>query len=110
MARRGGPRMSPRIRSWRASSSSGSERRVARRIGRTGARSITPANGALATRQASGLALQAITAAVPNLVGGSADLGGQHRDDTQAAAASSARRPAAGPFIGECASTAWPRA
>jgi transketolase len=30
----------------------------------------------LATRQASGLALQAIAAAVPNLVGGSADLGG----------------------------------
>jgi transketolase len=32
--------------------------------------------GSLATRQASGLALQAIAAAVPNLVGGSADLGG----------------------------------
>ncbi len=32
--------------------------------------------GPLATRQASGLALQAIAAAVPNLVGGSADLGG----------------------------------
>jgi transketolase len=32
--------------------------------------------GQLATRQASGLALQAIAAAVPNLVGGSADLGG----------------------------------
>jgi transketolase len=30
----------------------------------------------LATRQASGLALQALTAAIPNLVGGSADLGG----------------------------------
>ena len=37
---------------------------------------VTPASGALATRQASGLALQAIAAAVPNLVGGSADLGG----------------------------------
>jgi transketolase len=36
---------------------------------------VTPA-GQLATRQASGLALQAIAAAVPNLVGGSADLGG----------------------------------
>jgi transketolase len=36
----------------------------------------TPAGGALATRQASGLALQAIAAAVPELVGGSADLGG----------------------------------
>jgi transketolase len=32
--------------------------------------------GQLATRQASGLALQTIAAAVPNLVGGSADLGG----------------------------------
>jgi transketolase len=32
--------------------------------------------GSLATRQASGLALQAIASAVPNLVGGSADLGG----------------------------------
>jgi transketolase len=32
--------------------------------------------GALATRQASGLALQSIAAAVPNLIGGSADLGG----------------------------------
>jgi transketolase len=32
--------------------------------------------GPLATRQASGLALQSIAAAVPNLVGGSADLGG----------------------------------
>ncbi len=32
--------------------------------------------GSLATRQASGLALQSIAAAVPNLVGGSADLGG----------------------------------
>jgi transketolase len=38
--------------------------------------SVEPANGPLATRQASGLALQAIAAAVPNLVGGSADLGG----------------------------------
>jgi transketolase len=37
---------------------------------------LTPASGQLATRQASGLALQAIAAAVPNLVGGSADLGG----------------------------------
>ena len=37
---------------------------------------VTPASGPLATRQASGLALQAIAAAVPNLVGGSADLGG----------------------------------
>jgi transketolase len=33
-------------------------------------------SGSLATRQASGLALQSIAAAVPNLVGGSADLGG----------------------------------
>ena len=38
--------------------------------------SLTSGGGALATRQASGLALQAIAAAVPNLVGGSADLGG----------------------------------
>jgi transketolase len=37
---------------------------------------ITPTAGPLATRQASGLALQAIAGAVPNLVGGSADLGG----------------------------------
>ncbi|MGH7581183.1 MAG: transketolase, partial [Gemmatimonadales bacterium] len=37
---------------------------------------LTAGGGALATRQASGLALQAIAAAVPNLVGGSADLGG----------------------------------
>jgi transketolase len=37
---------------------------------------ITPSAGQLATRQASGLALQAIAAAVPNFVGGSADLGG----------------------------------
>jgi transketolase len=37
---------------------------------------LTAAAGQLATRQASGLALQAIAAAVPNLVGGSADLGG----------------------------------
>jgi transketolase len=37
---------------------------------------VTPSAGPLATRQASGLALQAIAAAVPNLVGGSADLGG----------------------------------
>jgi transketolase len=37
---------------------------------------LTPGGGALATRQAGGLALQAIAAAVPNLVGGSADLGG----------------------------------
>jgi transketolase len=37
---------------------------------------VTPASGALATRQASGLALQAIASAIPNLVGGSADLGG----------------------------------
>ena len=37
---------------------------------------VTAAAGQLATRQASGLALQAIAAAVPNLVGGSADLGG----------------------------------
>ena len=35
-----------------------------------------PAGSQLATRQASGLALQAIAAKVPNLVGGSADLGG----------------------------------
>jgi transketolase len=37
---------------------------------------LTPANGPLATRQASGLALQALASTVPNLVGGSADLGG----------------------------------
>jgi transketolase len=37
---------------------------------------LTAGGGALATRQASGIALQAIAAAVPNLVGGSADLGG----------------------------------
>jgi transketolase len=37
---------------------------------------VTPSSGQLATRQASGLALQALAAAVPNLVGGSADLGG----------------------------------
>src|SRR5439155_22278891 len=37
---------------------------------------ITPGSGPLATRQASGVALQAIAAAVPNLVGGSADLAG----------------------------------
>ena len=37
---------------------------------------VEPSPGGLATRQASGLALQAIAAAVPNLVGGSADLGG----------------------------------
>ena len=36
---------------------------------------LTPESGPLATRQASGLALQAIAAAVPNLIGGSADLG-----------------------------------
>ena len=37
---------------------------------------LGPTSGALATRQASGLALQALATAVPNLVGGSADLGG----------------------------------
>ena len=37
---------------------------------------VTTSAGPLATRQASGLALQAIAAAVPNLIGGSADLGG----------------------------------
>ena len=37
---------------------------------------LTAGGGPLATRQASGLALQAIAAALPNLVGGSADLGG----------------------------------
>ncbi len=37
---------------------------------------LTPAQGQLATRQASGLALQTLAASVPNLVGGSADLGG----------------------------------
>jgi transketolase len=37
---------------------------------------LAPDSGPLATRQASGLALQALAAAVPNLVGGSADLGG----------------------------------
>jgi transketolase len=41
-------------------------------LGLTG---LAPA-GELATRQASGLALQTIAGAVPNLVGGSADLGG----------------------------------
>jgi len=37
---------------------------------------ISPSSGQLATRQAAGMALQAIAAAMPNLVGGSADLGG----------------------------------
>jgi transketolase len=37
---------------------------------------VAPDAGATATRQASGLALQSIAAAVPNLIGGSADLGG----------------------------------
>ena len=46
------------------------------RAGIGACRASRPAGGALATRQASGLALQAIAAAVPNLVGGSADLGG----------------------------------
>jgi transketolase len=36
---------------------------------------LTPGPGQLATRQASGMALQAIASTVPNLVGGSADLG-----------------------------------
>ena len=36
---------------------------------------LMPESGPLATRQASGLALQALAATVPNLVGGSADLG-----------------------------------
>jgi transketolase len=36
---------------------------------------LTPESGPLATRQASGLALQALATTVPNLVGGSADLG-----------------------------------
>ena len=50
--------------------------RAARRMGRRRSRRSRPSSGPLATRQASGLALQAIAAAVPNLVGGSADLGG----------------------------------
>ncbi|MGH7631808.1 MAG: transketolase [Gemmatimonadales bacterium] len=37
---------------------------------------IGPEKGALATRQASGLALQALADAIPEIVGGSADLGG----------------------------------
>jgi transketolase len=37
---------------------------------------VAPSGGQLATRQASGLALQAIAESVPNLIGGSADLGG----------------------------------
>jgi transketolase len=37
---------------------------------------LSPPAEPLATRQASGLALQALAATVPNLVGGSADLGG----------------------------------
>jgi transketolase len=37
---------------------------------------VSPDAAPMATRQASGLALQGIAAAVPNLVGGSADLGG----------------------------------
>ncbi len=37
---------------------------------------LAPESGPLATRQASGLALQTVAAAVPNLVGGSADLSG----------------------------------
>src|SRR5690348_13351540 len=39
-------------------------------------RELTPPTTSTATRQASGTALQTIAAAVPNLVGGSADLGG----------------------------------
>jgi len=38
--------------------------------------SFTPAQGPLATRQASGQVLQALAGAIPNLVGGSADLAG----------------------------------
>jgi transketolase len=41
-----------------------------------GLSSLSLTSSSLATRQASGLALQAIAADVPNLVGGSADLGG----------------------------------
>jgi transketolase len=37
---------------------------------------LTPAKGPLATRQASGLTLQALAGVVPNLLGGSADLAG----------------------------------
>ena len=49
--------------------------RAARRLGQRPAGDLARGRP-LATRQASGLALQAIAAAVPNLVGGSADLGG----------------------------------
>jgi transketolase len=55
------------------------ERRLAGELPRDWERAlpaIGPDKGALATRQASGLALQALAEAVPELVGGSADLGG----------------------------------
>ena len=70
---------------------------------------LTPADGPLATRQASGLALQAIAAAVPNLVGGSADLGGSTGTDTQAGRDVRAEHDRPRPFTGASASTAWPR-
>ena len=63
--------------------------------------------GPLATRQASGLALQAIAASVPNLVGGSADLGGSTGTTLKQGGTLRADDHRPGAFTGACGSTAW---
>jgi transketolase len=70
---------------------------------------ITPSAGPLATRQASATVLQAIAPAVPNLIGGSADLAGA-REPPSSKGVASGRPAAAACSIGECGSTPWQRA
>ena len=78
------------------------------RAGTRRSRRFTAEQGPLATRQASGLALQAIAAAVPNLVGGSADLGGSTGTTLkQGGDLRARRRTRPRPSTGACGSTAW---
>ena len=92
-------------RSW-----SGGCRARCRTAGTRPARRSRPTRRPLATRQASGLALQAIAAAVPNLVGGSADLGGSTGTTLKQGGTFGPAKHAAGPSTGACGSTAWPPA
>ena len=63
----------------------------------------------IATRTASEFALEALTAAVPEMIGGSADLTGSNNTRAKGMAAMSAATTAAASSITACASTPWRR-
>ena len=63
----------------------------------------------VATRSASQQVLNVLGAAIPELLGGSADLTGSNNTNHKASITVSAATPAATTSTTACASSAWPR-